>query len=283
MTLRYETLSLLSDYGHADEFVGVVHSVVRSISAVEIIDITHNIPAFDIRAGGLAIARAAQFLRPGVVVAVVDPGAGTERRAVAVEVGDGQSVLVGPDNGLLAPAVALVGGATRAVELTNTDLHLAEGDAVIDAGRDVFAPVAAHLCNGVPFEDLGTIIDANTLQPGVLPVSEREGDMLTCEVLWVDRFGNVQLNVDADDVADMGSDLLVRTDAATRGVRRVSSFGEITGGSIGLMVDSYGLMALAVARGSAANELSIAEGARVTFEAGDAPRQVTPVELGRRG
>src|SRR5690606_9165 len=112
----------------------------------------------DVRGGGLALARAAQYLCPGVVLAVVDPGVGTDRRAVAVEVGGGQSVLVGPDNGLLAPAVAMSGGATRAVELTNTDYQLPAPGPTF-AGRDVFAPAAAHICLGTPLEDLGPEVD----------------------------------------------------------------------------------------------------------------------------
>src|SRR5881394_1092936 len=125
MGLRYDTISFLSDYGLADEFVGVVHSVLRSIAPdVAVVDITHQIPMYDVRAGGLALARSAPYLCPGVVLAVVDPGVGSARRAIAVEVGDGMSVLVGPDNGLLAPAVAMCGGATRAVELANPDYQL---------------------------------------------------------------------------------------------------------------------------------------------------------------
>ena len=148
MDLRYDTVSFLSDYGTTDEFVGVVHSVIRSLAPeVRVIDITHHVPVHDVRAGALTLARSAQYLSAGVVVAVVDPGVGTERRAIAVEVGDGASVLVGPDNGLLAPAVAMVGGASRAFELTNSAFHLQAPGNSFD-GRDVFAPVAAHLCAG---------------------------------------------------------------------------------------------------------------------------------------
>ena len=115
MPLRYDTISFLSDYGLVDEFVGVVHSVVRSLAPeVAVIDVTHQIAPYDVRAGGLALARSAPYLCPGVVLAVVDPGVGTERRGIAVEVGDGASILIGPDNGLLAPAVAMCGGSTRA-------------------------------------------------------------------------------------------------------------------------------------------------------------------------
>src|SRR5688500_15335730 len=158
----YDTVSFLSDYGTADEFVGVVKSVIRSVAPHAVtIDITHEIPAHDLRAGGLALVRSVQYLAPGVVLAVVDPGVGTERRGVAVEVGDGEGVLVGPDNGLLASAVAMVGGATRAVSLTNTEFHLPAPGPTF-AGRDIFGPVAGHLCNGVDLAELGELVDPIT-------------------------------------------------------------------------------------------------------------------------
>ena len=163
MTLRYDTISFISDYGLSDEFVGVVKSVIRSIAPeVAVVDVTHDVAPHDVRAGGLALARSAQYLVPGVVLAVVDPGVGGNRRAVAVEVGDGASVLVGPDNGLLAPAVAMVGGASRAVELTAEHYHL-QSPGPTFAGRDLFAPVAAHLCLGTSFEDLGTPLPVTSL------------------------------------------------------------------------------------------------------------------------
>ncbi|HET7718313.1 MAG TPA: SAM-dependent chlorinase/fluorinase, partial [Acidimicrobiales bacterium] len=123
---RYDTITFLSDYGLRDEFVGVVKGVLRTLAPhATVLDLTHEVPVHDVRAGALTLARSVQYLPPGVVLAVVDPGVGSDRRAVAVEVGDEQTaVLVGPDNGLLAPAVAMVGGARRAVSLTNTDLHL---------------------------------------------------------------------------------------------------------------------------------------------------------------
>ena len=92
--LTYDTVSFLSDYGRGDEFVGIVHSILRSTApGVSVIDITHDIAPHDVRGGGLALARSAQYLAPGVVLAVVDPGVGTERRGIAVEVGDGASIL----------------------------------------------------------------------------------------------------------------------------------------------------------------------------------------------
>jgi S-adenosylmethionine hydrolase len=289
--VRYSTISFLSDYGHVDEFVGVVHSVIRTIAPdVAVVDVTHEIPVHDVRAGGLALARSAQYLAPGVVLAVVDPGVGSERRGVAVEVGDGASVLVGPDNGLLAPAVALVGGATRVVELTSSEHRLEAPGPTFD-GRDVFAPAAAHLCLGVPLEALGPEIDPGTLRPGVLPLPQPEDEGLGTEVLWVDRYGNVQLNVGPDDLDLLGpwdhEVVTVRIDDRERTAHRVRAYADLDGGRLGLAVDSYGLLALVLDRRSAAEELGLRAGDAVTLVPVVDPDDTrptgvtTPVELRR--
>jgi S-adenosylmethionine hydrolase len=268
--LRFDTISFLSDYGLDDEFVGVVKSVVRSLAPdVVVIDITHNIAPHDLRAGGLALARAAQYLAPGVVIAVVDPGVGSARRAVAVEVGNGQSILVGPDNGLLAPAVAMCGGATAAVELDNPEFHLFTGDdgvGVTFAGRDIFAPVAAHLCLGVELDELGRAIDVESLLPGLIPVARTEDGAITAEVLWVDRYGNAQLNIDPTDIESLGSSLRVRAHESVRRAVLASTYGDVSTGVVGLVVDSYGLLSLCIDRGSAAVDLRIAAGDEVRVE-----------------
>lgn len=254
MALRYDTITFLSDYGVVDEFVGVVHSVIRSISPdAAVIDLTHQIPPFDTRAAGLALSRSVQYLCPGVVLAIVDPGVGGPRRAVAVEVGDGESVLIGPDNGLLAPAVAMCGGATRAVELTNPDYQLPAPGATF-AGRDVFGPAAAHLCNGVPLFDLGREISPAGLLPGILPLTREEDGALVGEVLWVDSFGNAQLNVDPEEVAGWGDRIELRFAGEVRTGVVVESYAAITPGMLGLVVDSYGLLSIAVDQGSAAGD-----------------------------
>lgn len=282
MPVRYDTISFLSDYGLDDEFVGIVRSVVRSIAPeVAVIDVTHAIPAHDVRAGGLALARSASYLCPGVVLAIVDPGVGTARRAVAIEVGDGASVLIGPDNGLFASVVAMVGGATAAYELTNTDYHLPAPGATF-AGRDVFAPAAAHLCAGVPLDELGTAIDPHTLMPGIFPLSRWENEALVCEVLWIDRYGNVQLNIGADDLDPFGPRVRVVAGGRSRVAPRVDSYAAIKVGEVGLVVDSYGLMSLSVDRGSAAVDLGLHAGAQITLEqcdTDDAPRPAVRVEL----
>jgi len=283
--LRFDTVSFLSDYGRQDEFVGVVHSILHATApGVQVIDVTHDIAPHDIRAGGLALARSAQYLCPGVVLAVVDPGVGTARRGIAVEVGGGQSVLVGPDNGLLAPAVAMVGGATRAVSLTNTDHHLPSPGPTFD-GRDVFAPVAAAICTGVDLGELGDEVDPNTLVPGMIPVIREEGDDLVADVLWVDRFGNCQLNVDPDDLDGWGDRIRLRIGGEPRIARRVEAYAEIGSGEVGLVVDSYGLIAVALDRRSARDELGLAPGQELRLErlGDDEPAGVsTSVSLGPR-
>ncbi len=289
MSLRYDTVSFLSDYGLTDEFVGVVHSVIRSITPdVKVIDLTHQIPAYDVRAGGLALARSAPYLCPGVVLGVVDPGVGGPRRALAVEVGDGMSVLIGPDNGLLAPAVAMCGGASRAFQLDNAEYQLPAPGPTF-AGRDVFAPAAAYLCAGVPLETLGTQVDPASLLPGLLPISHIIEDELASEVLWVDRYGNAQLNLDPDEIEGFGDRVRVRFNDEVRTARVVETYAEIGPMDLGLIVDSYGLVALVVDQQSAASQLGLLAGTAVYLSAfgdgqdGDAPAGVTtPVELSTR-
>lgn len=267
-SLRYSTVSFLSDYGLDDEFVGVVKSVIRAIEpGAAVLDVTHGIAAHDVRAGGLALARSAQYLVAGVVLAVVDPGVGTARRAVAVEVGGGESVLVGPDNGLLAPAVAVVGGAGRVVELTNAAYQL-EAPGPTFAGRDVLAPAAAHLCRGVDLAELGDPVDPVALAPGLIPVARPEGATVVAEVLWADRFGNAQLNAGADDIEGWGDRVGLRAgtpDGSFRVARRVGTFGELASSEVGLLVDSYGLLAVVLDRASAVDELGLAPGTGVTL------------------
>lgn len=285
MPLRYDTITFLSDYGLVDEFVGVVHSVIRSIAPeAAVVDLTHGIAPYDVRGGGLALARSVEHLCPGVVLAVVDPAVGTSRRPIAVEVGDGASVLVGPDNGVLAPAVALCGGATRAVEITNPAYVLSTEAATFD-GRDVFAPAAAHLCLGVDLAELGPPIDPISLFPAMVPLTREEEGRLHAEVLWVDRYGNAQLNVDPEELEGYDDTVLLVMDDGNRSARRTDTFATLEPDQLGLIVDSYGLVAVVLDRTSAAAELGLSTGSAVTIEALDEDRPsgvVTPVNLGPR-
>jgi S-adenosyl-L-methionine hydrolase (adenosine-forming) len=275
-TPAYNTITFLSDYGTTDEFVGVVHAVVREIAPhVQIVDLTHQIPPYDVKAGSLTLARSIAYLPRGIVLAVVDPGVGTARRAIAVQVAGGEGILIGPDNGLLAPAVAMAGGAEFAVELRNPEYHL-EAPGATFAGRDIFAPAAAHLCNGVSLASLGPEVDPAALMPATVPLPRTEGDRIFAEVLWVDRYGNCQLNLGPEDLEGFPHALMLRVgresdpDGVTeRFVRRTTNFAEIGTGALGLVLDSYGMMAICGLGRSAAEELSIAAGDQVVVITAD--------------
>ena len=283
MAPRYNTISFLSDYGTTDEFVGVVHSVIRELAPhAAVIDLTHGIAPFDVRAGSLALARSISYVASGVVMAVVDPGVGSQRRGVAIEVAGGEGVLVGPDNGVLAPAVAMTGGAGRAVSLTNVEYQLASHGATFD-GRDIFAPAAAHLCNGVDLMELGEPVDIDLLFPGVVPLPQGDDEKVIAQALWTDRFGNVQLNVGPEDLPPSFGDVIeVRVSApadpsggVTRVASRVNSFSEIGTGAVGVMLDSNGMLALVMNQRSAAEEVGIDDGDQVTLTpVGDDDRPV---------
>ncbi len=270
---RYDTISFLSDYGVRDEFVGIVKCVIADLAPhAKVIDLTHDIPPFDVRAGSLALARCISYVPTGIVLAVVDPGVGTTRRAVAVSVGGGRGVLIGPDNGLLSMGTALAGGAESAVVLNNPEYQLATPGTTF-AGRDIFAPAAAHLCNGVPLAALGDAIDPNVLLPGVVPLSRVEGEETIAEITWVDRYGNCQLNVGPDEVSSYGSTLSITFTTASgerssRSAVVAPNFSAI-GGGIGLVIDSFGMLAISVDRGSAADALSLGVGDAVTLSALD--------------
>lgn len=286
MGRRFDTISFLSDLGVVDEHVGVVKAIVRDMAPhVQVIDLTHHIAPYDVRAGSLALARAVTYLPTGVILAVVDVG---DRRPIAVEVAGGKGVLLGPDNGLLASAVAMVGGAERTVVLDREEFHLASPGGTLVV-RDVFAPIAAQLCNGTDIADLGTLVDAETILPGVVPLPrEVDGDGVKAEVLWIDRSGNCQLNIGLDDVAPWGAAegtrLQVTAGDQTRSVLRVGSAGALGPGAVGLLLDGSGLLTLVLDRRSAADELALATADQVTLQPDTDGAQVSisvPIELRR--
>jgi len=279
MGRRHETVSFLSDFGTRDECVGVVKAVMRDLAPhARVIDLTHEIPPFDVRAGSLALARAIGYVPSGVVLASVDAGPSLDRPLVAIEVAGGEGVLVGPDNGLLAPAVAMAGGAGRAVVLSDVEYHLASPGGVFPT-RDVLAPVAAHLCNGVDLFELGEPIEADLLLPGTVPLPrDVDGGGFTADVLWVNQAGDCQLNLGVDDVAPWadreGVRVMVQAGEVTRVAERVRHAGQLGPGSVGLVVDPFGMLALVLERRSAAEELQLVTTDHVTL---------TPLAEGDRG
>lgn len=282
---RYRTVTLMTDLGTADGYVGVLHSIIRQFApGVDIVDLTHEIPACDIQAGALVLARSVQYLCPGVIVAAVDPGVGSGQRPVALEVAGGAAVLIGPDNGLLASAVGMIGGAERAFVLDSPDHHLGAGAATF-ATRDIFAPVAAHLCAGATLEEVGSEVDPNSLLPGLVPLNnvgaaEDGTPFVEAEVLWVDRFGNVQVNVDPDDIAGWSDTVQLVSGGVPRTLIRVDTFSQLQTSQVGLLVDSDGLMSVAMYARSASEELSLHRGDGITITplADETPR--TSVSLG---
>jgi hypothetical protein len=299
VTVRPPFVSFLSDYGRTDEFVGVCHAVMLDIAPeLRIVDVTHDVPAFDVRAGALALVRAIQYLPEGIVLAVVDPGVGTERRCVAVQAEAANAVLVGPDNGLLAPAVAMLGGPRVVVEITAAEYQLPAPGPTF-AGRDVMAPAAAHLATGVPLAALGPEVDPVLLTPALVPLPDVGADgAVAGEVLWVDRYGNCQLNIAPEQLADAGAGLgdpleVTVFDAAGvqtgRRARWVRAFAEAKPSELVLLVDSYGMCTLALDRRSAAVDLGLRAGSSVTLStqragegtAGDGGVDVR-IGLGRR-
>ena len=248
-------VSFLSDFGREDEFVGVVHGVIARIAPeIRVIDVGHEFPRGNVRAGALALLRAVQYLPPGVALVVIDPGVGTQRKAVAAHTEWGY--FVGPDNGVLAPAVAMVGGADAIVSLDAPEFRLPSEGATF-AGRDVFAPAAAVLASGqASLEDLGPEIATDAVTPLMLPLVETRGDReLVGEVLWVDHFGNAQTNVTPDDLAALGlspGDEVVLSIGATEfQLVWAPAYGSVAMGEGLLHVDSYGQMAVAVREGRA--------------------------------
>jgi S-adenosyl-L-methionine hydrolase (adenosine-forming) len=235
---------------------------------VTILDLAHDLPPHDVRAGALTLVRAVQYLpEDSVVLAVVDPGVGTERRLVAVECD--QATFLGPDNGLLAPAVAMLGGARRVVEITS-EAHRLPAPGATFAGRDVLAPAAAHLAQREAVDALGGDVDPAGLVPGLVGLPQTtDGGAIEAEVWWVDRFGNCQLNIDPGELGAggvrVGARVEVHAGGEIRAARWVHTYADAKPSELVLLVDSYGLFALAYDRESAATHLRLKAGSGVTL------------------
>jgi S-adenosylmethionine hydrolase len=258
-------ITFLSDYGYRDEFAGVCRAVIARIAPESrLIDLTHGILRHDVRAGGLVLAAAVPYSPPGVHLAIVDPGVGTPRRAVAVRLHAGERVLVGPDNGLLWPAIERLGGAAEAVDVSFSTFRLEPVSATFH-GRDVFAPVAAHIAAGVSLEAAGTPIDPGDLVRVEAPRARIEaGPRAVATVARVDGFGNVILDLYFDQLADsglrLGRPLTIEASGDTHDAIYARTFADVAEGGLLLYLDSSGSTALAVNRGSAAEALGLAPG-----------------------
>jgi S-adenosylmethionine hydrolase len=263
-------VTLLTDYGRDDDFVGVCHGVMRSIDPdLRIIDITHGINRYAVREGALVLRNTLPFMPVGVHMAVVDPQVGTERRAVALRTGDGRA-LVGPDNGLLSLAWERCGGVELAVDVTRSP-HRLEPVSATFHGRDIFAPVAAQLAAGAEVADAGDPLDPDALAVVELPIARTEDGALVAHALVLDRYGNVGLNVGHEQLAGSGLTLGGTIELEIGGERYLAkyarTFADVTAGELLVYEDAYRTLAVAINRGDAASTLGLRPDAEVRLRA----------------
>jgi S-adenosylmethionine hydrolase len=261
------TLSLTTDFGNLNGFVGTMKGVIWGIAPdVKIADISHEIPAQDIRTGSIALWRAAPYFPTGTVhVAVVDPGVGTKRRAIAAKLGDQYYVM--PDNGLITPMLEEAeadGLEVRIVHLDKPEYWLSRVFTTFH-GRDIFAPVGAHLAAGVPLEMLGTVIDDPIRLPLPKPVRTEEG--IEGSIVVIDVFGNCSTNVRVSEVPDLKSATFTIGGQVIRGV--LPSYGHAKIGDLVAVTDSEGFVEIAVVNGSAAKThgIKLDDKVRIRFNA----------------
>jgi S-adenosylmethionine hydrolase len=258
-------ITFLSDFGLKDDFVGTCHGVMKRIAPeAQIIDITHGIPPQAVLQGALVLANTIGFMPVGVHLAIVDPGVGGPRRPLVLQDEAGR-VYVGPDNGLLLPAVSR-SGIAAAYELANPDYAL-ETISRTFHGRDLFSPAAAHLARGVEPEELGPPVDPEGLVRLDLPALVIADGSIVATLLYVDSFGNIALNLTRDDVEDLGIVSGARVELELSGERYYAvmarTFADARAGDVILYEDSYKNMSLAISRGSAARMLHAAPGQEI--------------------
>jgi len=258
------SIVFLSDFGYRNEWVGICHAVIDRIApGSAVIDLSHGIPPLDVRDGALLLADSLPFMRDdAIALAVVDPSVGRDRD-LAIRTGSGR-LLVGPDNGILDPAWQAMSGVAQVVSITS-EQHTLHPIAPSFHARDVLAPAAAHLAAGVPLEDLGEPVDPDTLARLSMPEPNIEHGRIECEVLDLNRFGNVQLNVRETHLTAAGLDGSKRVSieglSGAVVASRVSTYADIDAEGWGLMVDPRGWLAVVRANpGNAAEGLGVSSG-----------------------
>ena len=267
----HPVIGFLTDFG-LDGAAAICRGVMLSIARdAQIIDISHTVAKYAIGDGAYLLASAVPWLPVGVHVAVVDPGVGTDRRPIGLLTVRGD-ILVGPDNGLLIAAAERLGGVTEARLLENPEWLLPRTSATFH-GRDVFAPVAARLATGAPFEAAGSSVDPATLVRMHAPAPTIRAGRLDTTVTFVDSFGNLRLAGRVPDLAEaLGSgasgaplaiELLDSPAPREVSARWLRTFGEASPGELLVYEDSSGNLALAESNGSAARRLELASGARI--------------------
>jgi S-adenosylmethionine hydrolase len=246
------TVTLLSDFGTREGFAAAMKGVILSIAPdADLVDVTHNIPRGDVEAGAWVLRQYADLYPPGTVhLAVVDPGVGSDRRPIAIAVAD--RFLVLPDNGI-ATRVVSAAGSWRGVQLAEPQ-YLRPRVSTTFHGRDIFAPVAAHLANEVELERLGPPLD--TIRLLDLPTPRRQPAEVRGYVAHIDHFGNLITDIPADWVEPAWRFLVA--DRQLDGVKR--SYADVEVEELVVVVGSMGTIEIAVRDGSAAGQLGASRG-----------------------
>ncbi|MGB3310250.1 MAG: SAM-dependent chlorinase/fluorinase [Nodosilinea sp.] len=266
-------VALITDFGIQDSYVGVMKGVIAGLApAAQLIDLTHDLPPQDLYAARFTLLSAYPYLPPGTIyLVVVDPGVGTNRRAIAVQTTQG--FLVGPDNGVLSGVLERE-PMLNAVELANADYWRVPQPSATFHGRDIFAPVAAHLANGVPIDRLGPVLDPQSLRklPIATPTATANG--WKGAVQYIDRFGNAATTIPASTVTSDSWTLTVGETTLPIG----QTYGEVLPGEGLALVGSYGFVEIAVNQGSAQHAFGLSVGDRVWVNTSTPSGPVSPPE-----
>lgn len=251
-------LTLLSDFGISDEYVAVMKGVIAQINPIlRVVDITHQIPSQNIAAARFCLMNAAPHFPAGTVhVAVVDPGVGGKRRAVAVELA--QAFLVAPDNGLLS-GVLSQNTAIAAVELTNPDYWHTPKPSITFHGRDIFAPVGAHLANGISLRELGTEINPKSLVKLDLPECSQNNKMIVGCIQYIDNFGNLVTNIPHNYVQGINWSVEIKG----KKIKGRETYSDVNIGETIALIGSHGWVEIAVNSSNAQLELNVKLGDKV--------------------
>jgi S-adenosylmethionine hydrolase len=265
-------ITFLTDFGLMDDFVGTCHGVIKRIAPdAEVIDITHGISPQSVLEGALVLANTLPFMPEGVHLAVVDPGVGSDRRAVALRDANGR-LYVGPDNGLLVPAAERLGGVSAARELANGSFWLHPVSRTFH-GRDVFSPVAAHLAAGVALEEVGPELNPAELVRLEVPEPTVGASTIRARALMIDRFGNVALNLNRRHLERVGivPGMQVELEMSAERVFAVAArtFSDVRWGEIVLYEDAYENVSIAITGGNAAATLNAAVGDDIRIRIAD--------------
>jgi len=257
-------LTFLSDYGFEDAFLGVCKGVIaRTAPEVRVIDVLHLVAPQDIEQGGAVLASAIPYLPvPAVHLALVDPFRAKPARGVAIRTADG-STFVAPDNGLTSQAWDVAGGPVSAHVIDNPELW-AGTPARTFRGRDVFSPVAARLAAGLPIDQVGTELSVDEVERIEVRQPTVESDHVHGEVVQVDHFGNLTLNLQRAHLEQagisIGDDVELRCSGKSLVVPFLLTYGEVDRGRLAVCEDSFRTVTIAVNSGSAATRLRAGRG-----------------------